>query len=198
MERRTSTLDLEVRAVDGKPDAPMIVGYAAVFGQMSEDLGGFREQIAPGAFTKALGGDVRALFNHDPNIVLGRTKSKTLRLAEDQKGLKIEIDPPNTAQSRSIIEALTRGDISQMSFGFRTIDDKWENIDGKIVRTLLNVELFDVSPVTFPAYPQTEAGLRSLDDSALNAFAEFRKKSEAKPETGPSARMKMLTLQASI
>lgn len=176
----------------------MIVGYAAVFGQLSEDLGGFREQIAPGAFTKTLGADVRALFNHDPNIVLGRTKSKTLRLAEDQKGLKIEIDPPNTAQSRSIIEALTRGDISQMSFGFRTIDDKWENIDGKIVRTLLNVELFDVSPVTFPAYPQTEAGLRSLDEKTLSAFAEFRKKSEAKTDTGPSARMKMLTLQASI
>jgi len=198
MERRTSTLDLEIRSADGKPDAPMIVGYAAVFNQLSEDLGGFREKIAPGAFTKTLGADVRALFNHDPNIILGRTKAKTLRLAEDQKGLQIEIDPPDTETARSILAALKRGDISQMSFGFETIDDLWENIDGKIVRTLLNVRLWDVSPVVFPAYPQTQAGLRSLDEAGLKSFAEFRKKTETKPDTGPSARMKMLTLQASI
>lgn len=189
MERRTSILDLELRAIDGDAEKPMIVGYAAVFNQLSDDLGGFREQIAPGAFTKALGNDIRALFNHDANIILGRTRSKTLRLSEDQKGLRIEIDPPNTATARSVVEALRRGDISQMSFGFRTIKDKWDNVAGKVVRTLIDLDLFDVSPVTFPAYPQTEVALRSLE--------EFQKQA-AQQNMGALARMKMLTVQASI
>ena len=191
MERRTSTLDLELRAA-GDDAPPVIFGYAAVFNQLSEDLGGFRERIAPGAFTKALGDDVRALFNHDPNIVLGRTRAKTLRISEDQKGLAIEIDPPDTPAAASLIESLRRGDISQMSFGFQTVEDQWDLIDGAMIRTLLDVRLFDVSPVTYPAYPQTEAALRSLD--------EFRKLSEshAKPDMGDIARMRLLTLQASV
>ncbi|MCK9994065.1 MAG: uncharacterized protein Dbin4_02585 [Alphaproteobacteria bacterium] len=189
MERRTSTLDLELRAA-GDDAPPVIFGYAAVFNQLSEDLGGFRERIAPGAFTKALGDDVRALFNHDPNIVLGRTRAKTLRISEDQKGLAIEIDPPDTPAAASLIESLRRGDISQMSFGFQTVEDQWDLIDGAMIRTLLDVRLFDVSPVTYPAYPQTEAALRSLD--------EFRKHSEPAKDMGDLARMKMLTMQASV
>lgn len=190
-ERRTSTVDMELRAA-GEGAPPVIFGYAAVFNQLSEDLGGFRERIAPGAFTKALGDDVRALFNHDPNIVLGRTRSKTLRISEDQKGLAIEIDPPATPAAASLIESLRRGDISQMSFGFQTVNDQWEMVDGAMVRTLMEVRLFDVSPVTYPAYPQTEAALRSLD--------EFRKLSlEIEPEnTGAPARMRMLAQLASI
>ena len=191
MERRTSTVDLEVRAA-GDDTPPVIFGYAAVFNQLSEDLGGFRERIAPGAFTKALGDDVRALFNHDPNIVLGRTRAKTLRISEDQKGLAIEIDPPQTPVALALMESLRRGDVSQMSFGFQTVNDQWDMIDGAMVRTLMEVRLFDVSPVTYPAYPQTEAALRSLD--------EFRKLSEppTHPDMGDLARMKMLTCQASV
>ena len=192
MERRTSIVDLEVRAGEGESAAPMIVGYAAVFNQLSEDLGGFRERIAPGAFTKALGDDVRALFNHDPNIVLGRTRSKTLRISEDAKGLAIEIDPPATPAALALLESMRRGDISQMSFGFVTVKDAWDMIDGTAIRTLIEARLFDVSPVTYPAYPQTEVALRSL--------AEFRKLSETPtlPDMGDLARMKMLTMQASI
>lgn len=161
-ERRGIPAEIEVRA-EGD-EAPVVSGYAAVFEAMSEDLGGFREKIAPGAFAKTLGGDVRALFNHDPNHVLGRTKAKTLRLFEDGRGLRFELTPPNTALARSVVESLRRGDVDQMSFGFRTISDRWDNErDGSVVRTLFEVELFDVSVVTFPAYPQTEAALRSLD-----------------------------------
>lgn len=189
MERRTSILDLEIRAADG--DAPPVIfGYAAVFNQLSENLGGFRERIAPGAFTKALSDDVRALFNHDPNIVLGRTRSKTLRLSEDKKGLAIEIDPPSTPAALALMESMRRGDVTQMSFGFQTVKDSWEVVDGEPVRTLIEARLFDVSPVTYPAYPQTEVALRSLD--------EFRQASQAQENTGDLARMKMLTQQASI
>ena len=195
MERRTSTVSLEIRASADEPAATMIVGYAAMFNQMSDDLGGFREVIAPGAFTKALDDDVRALFNHDANIVLGRTRSKTLRISQDEKGLAIEIDPPATAAAAALMESIRRGDISQMSFGFQTIKDKWEmNSSGEPLRTLLEVRLFDVSPVTYPAYSQTEVTLRSL--------AEFRKtvcaENISPQHMGAIARMKMLTSQAGI
>ena len=165
VERRHFVVPMEVRADAGGDDAPpKIVGHAAVFNQLSEDLGGFREKIAPGAFSKSIGGDVRAMFNHNPDMILGRTGAKTLTLSEDARGLAVEITPPDTETARHVIEALRRGDVTQMSFGFRTISDTWENEDGKIpVRTLNEVELFDVSPVTFPAYPQTDVAVRSLE-----------------------------------
>lgn len=154
--------DVEVRAA-GENEPPVISGYAAVFNELSEDLGGFREKIAPGAFAKTLGADVRALFNHDSNLVLGRTKSGTLKLAEDSRGLRVEFTPPDTATARHIVEAMKRGDVDQMSFGFVTRADKWEKDEEGPVRTLLDVELFDVSVVTYPAYPQTAAAVRSME-----------------------------------
>ena len=164
-ERRFYTCpDIELRAVDGDDDTQVLVGYAALFGQLSEDLGGFREKIAPGAFAKSLGGDVRALFNHDPNLIIGRTQAKTLVLTEDQRGLRVEISLPDTSVARDLMESVKVGNINQMSFGFRTISDHWEDINGEVVRTLIEVKLLDVSPVTFPAYPQTEIAKRSMDD----------------------------------
>jgi HK97 family phage prohead protease len=185
IERRSAASEIELRAEGDQAAIPRIVGYAAVFNQLSDELGGFREQIAPGAFTKSLGGDIRALFNHDPNRVLGRTRSKTLTLREDQKGLAVEIQPPDTAETRALVTAMQRGDVSQMSFGFYTRDAKWEEIDGKIVRTLLEVELFDVSVVTFAAYPQAEAALRSLEQWRSSL------KPPETPEAGLLSRMKM-------
>lgn len=143
--------------------APVLVGYAAVFDELSEEMWGFQERIAPGAFAKSLGGDVRALFNHDPNLILGRTRSKTLRIKEDQRGLLVEIDPPDTQLARDLVVSMRRGDVDQMSFGFRTKKDSWDEVNGKVIRTLIDVELFDVSPVTFPAYPQTDIAVRSLE-----------------------------------
>lgn len=164
IERRTLGAKIELR-MDGEGEAatPRIVGYAAVFNSLSEDLGGFREKIAPGAFKGSMDADVRALFNHDPSLILGRSRSGTLRMTEDQHGLAVEIDPPNTAAARSIMEALKRGDVDQMSFGFRTLGDAWDRSGDEIVRTLTAVELLDVSVVTYPAYPATEAAVRSLN-----------------------------------
>ncbi len=161
IERRAFPF-MEIRVDSG--EQPKIVGHAAVFDKLSVNLGGFREKIAPGAFANAIKkNDIRALWNHDPNFVLGRNKSKTLTLAEDEKGLAIEIVPPDAQWAKDLMETIRRGDVDQMSFGFRVIKDTWEFIEGKdSIRTLQEVELFDVSPVTFPAYPQTDVKVRSI------------------------------------
>lgn len=164
IERRyQSKLKIQKRE-DG---SPVIAGYVAVFDQLSVNLGGFREKIQRGAFANTIKtDDIRALLNHDPNNVLGRTKNNTLRLAEDEVGLVMEIDPPDTQTARDLVVSLERGDIDQGSFGFRVNlrGDRWEEDPntGTVIRTLLDVKLYDVSPVTFPAYPQTSVGLRSL------------------------------------
>ncbi|SDX45265.1 phage prohead protease, HK97 family [Marininema mesophilum] len=164
IERRAFPL-LEFRT-EGD-ESPKIRGYAAVFGKLSENLGGFREKIAPGAFDKTLkSADVRALWNHNPDYVLGRNKSGTLTMQEDERGLAIEIDPPDTSWARDLITSMKRGDINQMSFGFRTVSDNWEVRGKENVRTLEEVDLFDVSPVTYPAYPQTTIKARSLIQEA--------------------------------
>jgi hypothetical protein len=152
---------VELRAEEGDGQRS-IVGYAAVFNSLSEDLGGFRERIAPGAFAGAADADVRALFNHDPNLVLGRSTAGTLTLGEDEVGLKIRITPPDTQYARDVMALIERGDVSQMSFGFRTVKDDWEQGDGGTIRTLQQVSLYDVSPVTFPAYPATHVQMRDL------------------------------------
>lgn len=145
--------------MDGE-ESRKIYGYAAVFNSLSEDLGGFREVIAPGAFSETLDADVRALWNHDANFVLGRTKSGTLRMFEDDHGLRVEIDPPESAEW--IMDSMKRGDVDQMSFGFRVISDDWKMQDEQVIRTLEKVSLFDVSVVTYPAYPATDAAVRGL------------------------------------
>lgn len=157
-------------AADGK--SAKISGHAAKFDVPSEDLGGFVERVAPGAFAKTImSADIRALFNHDSNIVLGRNKAGTLRLSEDTAGLAIDIDAPDTQLVRDMVLApMRRGDVTQMSFGFITRNDKWAKVDGIWVRTLLEVDLFDVSPVTFPGYPQTDVAVRSMEDAIKAAI----------------------------
>lgn len=150
--------------VEESDDGVKIAGYAAKFNELSEEMMGFREKIAPGAFAASLerGDDVRALWNHNDDYVLGRTASGTLRLAEDDIGLKYEIDPPDTQWARDRIESIKRGDVNQSSFGFVVVTDDVTREDGNEIRTLLEVDLFDVSPVTYPAYPQTESEIRSF------------------------------------
>ena len=167
MERRFFEAErVEIRK--GKPGAASTIGgYAARFGVLSENLGGFREKIAPGAFAACLGDDIRALFNHDTNIVLGRTTAGTCRVMQDSKGLQYEIDLPDTQAARDLLIAIDRGDVTQSSFGFRVAPngDTWdEDESGVIVRTVTKVaRLYDVSPVTIPAYPDASVGKRSLD-----------------------------------
>lgn len=158
----------EIRTLED--NTTKITGYAAVYNQLSDDLGGFREKIKKGFFTPVLGNDVRALINHDSNLVMGRTKSKTLLLDEDKNGLKVEIFPADTSYERDLIMHMKRGDVDQMSFQFITEKDEWDNSDlNNIIRTLiLAKELWDVSVVTFPAYPQTKAETNSARQILIN------------------------------
>jgi HK97 family phage prohead protease len=149
-------------------DAKKIEGHAALFNTKSQPIFGFRERIQPGAFAKTIQeSDIRALFNHDPNIVLGRNKSGTLELSEDSKGLYMRITPPDTQAARDVIEMVRRGDVSQCSFGFRCMKDSWSIDDGESLRDIHEARLFDVSPVTYPAYTETECQVRSDVQQAL-------------------------------
>ncbi|MFA5423831.1 MAG: HK97 family phage prohead protease [Phycisphaerae bacterium] len=175
----------EIRLSDG--DKPKIVGYAAVFEKLSEllGIGDFREKIAKGAFAETIiNDDIRALVDHDSSRILGRNKAGTLVLREDDTGLMSEIMPPDTTIGRDIVQSIKRGDITGMSFGFRTISDIWETIDGIAIRTLRKVQLFDVSPVTFPAYPDTSVAVRSLE--------QWKKETEIiRPSAVESMRMRL-------
>lgn len=176
----------------------VVVGHAAVFNSLSEDLGGFREKIMPGAFDDVLKNDVRAYFNHDPNYLLGRTSAGTLRLSVDEKGLRYELDVPNTTAGRDLKENLRLGNITQSSFAF-TIGrdgDSWErNEDGADIRIINKVNrLYDVSPVSLPAYP-------SANDLALAQRSNFldkektRKKNEQEYETNSLLNLKINLLK---
>lgn len=161
LERRIIGCEIEKR----DDEKPRIIGHAAVFNSVT-DLGFFREKVAPGAFTKSIKeDDVRALYNHDSNYVLGRNTAGTLILAEDERGLKVEIYPPETQWAKDLLTSIERGDISQMSFGFTVDKESWERGDKNEpdLRTLEAVKLWDVSPVTFPAYPETDVAVRSHD-----------------------------------
>ncbi len=186
IERRT--FPIELRVDQGEGETSHIRGMAAVYDSLSEDLGGFREQIQRGAFKKTLkdGADVRALFNHDPNFVLGRTRSKTLTLADELDGLAMEVEPPDTQWARDLMVSMGRGDINQMSFAFQTVKDKWEpQEDGSQIRTLLEVKLFDVSVVTYPAYPQTSAKVRSQIEQLLSSYLPDEPGQTHSPEPEP-------------
>ena len=175
----------ELRAIqpaEGESGPPKIGGYAAVFNMRSDLLGGsFIEEIAPGAFDGVMTQDVRALFNHNPNYLLGRTKSGTLKLSLDSRGLHYEIDLPDTQTVRDLVMTpLMRGDMTGSSFTMLVAEDEWRQEGDVIVRTIHRIsELRDVGPVAFPAYPDATAGQRSLDawkqaqNEGLEARGEF-------------------------
>lgn len=148
------------RRTDEKPE---IVGHAAVFNREANIGGWFIESVAPGAFKRAIAeDDVRSLFNHDANYILGRNRAGTLKLSEDDTGLMTVTTPPDTTYARDLLLSIERGDISQMSFGFRVTKQEWDETGDFLKRKIMEVELFDISPVTFPAYTQTDVGLRSV------------------------------------
>ena len=173
MEKKTNKKELrmlplkEIR-INESDGGTCIEGHAAVFDSWSETLGGtfpFKEKVRKGAFAESIGrDDIRALFNHDPNYVLGRNRAGTLELVEDDVGLRVRITPPDTSWARDITTSIRRGDISQMSIGFVVEDDEWSSKDGIDTRELKKVRLFDVSPVTFPAYTATDVGVRAMQE----------------------------------
>ena len=165
-ETRNFDADFEVRE---SGDGMTFVGYAAKFNSRSENLGGFVETIQPGAFRRSLRSrnDVKLLVNHDAGRVLASTRSGTMRLAEDNIGLRVEADLPNTTDGRDMAELLRRGDLSSMSFGFSVIKDSWSS-DGT-ERALESVRLFEASIVAFPAYQATEASVRAYEQLAIRA-----------------------------
>lgn len=154
-----------VRSESGK-ELPVIRGYAAVWGSLSTDLGGFRERFTLGAFAEtAKDDDVRALFSHDTGKVLGRNRAGTLKLQEDAKGLAVEIYPPDTSAGRDAVESVRRRDITGMSFAFNVAPGgaSWAHEGDYEVRTVKKAKLKEVSIVAFPAYPDTSVACRSLD-----------------------------------
>lgn len=184
-ERRFTTVRVEVRAAS---DKRTVGGYAAVFESPSQNLGGFREQIAPGAFNRAAskgwpgfdGTGVLALFNHDSNMVLGRSTAGTLRLDIDAQGVRYDVDVPQSRED--VYEAIQRGDVAKSSFAFITEPDgdEWSTDDtGFPIRTLTQVRLGDVSAVTSPAYLDSSVGLRSLAKHFDAPIEDVKKLSEA-------------------
>jgi len=163
-----NSMAVEVRDQDGQP---VITGYAAVYHQADDPgtefelLDNYVERIMPGAFDNALetGQDVRGLFNHDPNQVLGRTGAGTMTLSADSIGLRYDIIVPDTQLGRDVATSISRGDVTGSSFSFKVADGGAEiRKDGdKTIRELRSVNLFDAGPVTFPAYSGSSAGLRA-------------------------------------
>lgn len=179
IERRTFPFDAGTVELRQDGDSPSGINwYAALFDQLSEDLGGFRERIGRRAFSKSLQDrEVRALINHDPNLILGRSGNGSLKLGVDLRGLHAETSIPDTSYARDLIVNVRNGNISGGSFMFVATRDRWdmETVEGieekQMIRTVQEARLYDVSLVSFPAYPATEgsASLRSL-------AAEWRKK----------------------
>ena len=179
MERRFLSGNFELRNIDDAEKPTVISGTGAVFNKLSDPLMRakigkkiveVREQIDPKAFDEVMktDPDVVGLFNHDPNIVLGRTRNKTMELRLTDEALEYNITPPDTQYVRDVVlTPMVRKDILQSSFGF-SIDrvgkgESYEEKDGIVIRTILNIaELKDMSPVTFPAYPDTKSIVRSL------------------------------------
>jgi HK97 family phage prohead protease len=191
-EAREIVEPLELRAApEGSTSPGTIVGYAAVFNRYSLDLGFFREKVAPGAFTDALKRcDVRCLRNHEPESILGRTSAGTLRLVQDEIGLRIECDLPNTQIGRDTAESIGRGDIQGQSFAFSTAIDQWDYSSEPWQRTVVEIaELYDVGPVTFPAYEDTSVAVRSY------AAARAKREAPSAPPDPPTPPLHLIEIE---
>lgn len=152
-------------------DTPHISGYFAVFNSIYEIAPGMTESIAPGAFSRTLAGDVRALVNHDTTLVLGRTKAGTLKLSEDSHGLWGDVAVnPNDSDAMNLYERVKRGDVDQCSFGFEIVHEETDfREDGSIHWTITEVNLHEVSACTFPAYEATNISAREKQRDAMRA-----------------------------
>ncbi|KAB2700296.1 HK97 family phage prohead protease [Ochrobactrum sp. Kaboul] len=173
IEKRSGSLGVETRAEDSKR---VLTGYAIIWNSNTTIGDYFVERIAPGAFSGSIGGDILALLHHDSGRVLGRTKSNTLRLKEDARGLHVEIDVPNTTDGNDLWELVERGDITGMSFGMRVTKQEWDDTGAIPHRTILEAELFEVTATPTPAYEDTHLAKRSLDAWRAEADATIARR----------------------
>jgi len=176
-ETREMTQEIQIReAEDGKRT---LSGYAVKWGRKSHVLGyfrKFREQFQKGAFSDSLiEDDQRFLWSHDPSKVLGRTKNGTLRLEEDDIGLRFELDLPDTTLGEDAYKSIKRGDVDGVSFGFQMISHDLDEDDDMPLRTITKARLLEVSAVAFPAYPDSEVSARGYDP-LKEEFEELRAK----------------------
>ena len=185
LERRVLTAeDVELRLIPVGGQL-RLTGYAAKYEKWSQDLGGFREKIRAGAFEAALKTeDVRCLKNHNPDLLLGRTASGTMKLTSDTVGLRFETDLPDTVLGRDTATEIKRGDLSGCSFAFRAKTDEWNYLpDGKAERTIIDVQhLYDVGPVTYPAYPDTSVAVRAMEEKRAEALLTAVEPPPAEPK----------------
>lgn len=171
-KKETRTFDItNVEKRDGENQSLKVSGYAAVFNSKTSIGEYFDEMISPGAFSRTLSenGDIRALINHNFDKLIGRTKSGTLILSEDERGLKFEIDLPNTTYATDLAVSMARGDINQCSFGFFATEESWDYSIEPALRTVNEAELFEISIVSIPAYENTEVALvrsKEIDENA--------------------------------
>lgn len=166
IEKRSVMEAPEIRA---EGEGRKVAGFAVRYNSETVIGGYFRERFAPGAFSEAIKGDVRALFNHDSSKVLGRTKAGTLRLKEDESGLSYDVDLPDTTVGRDLEVSMERGDIDGSSFAFNAIREEWDESEEMPLRTIYEASLKEVSPVTFPAYEDSAIALRSREDARTEA-----------------------------
>lgn len=193
IEKRGGSLGVEKRAAD---DKRTLTGYAAVFNSDTTIGDYFVERIAPGAFGRSIrDGDVRALVDHDMGRVIGRTRSGTLRLSEDERGLKIEVDVPDTTDGNDLWTLVERGDVSGMSFGFRVTKQDWDETGDMPIRTIHEVELYEVSAVAWPAYDDTTLAKRSLEEMRKEAEA-VREAEEKRRHDAVAARRRIAERKA--
>ncbi len=165
-ERRFFSEPVGFEKREGGVDENVIEGYAAVFNKDSEDFGGWHERIAPGAFSEVLKDNAVALFNHDMNLVLGRN-GVNLKITEDATGLKYRLKLPDTSFAKDLRQLIKDEIIHESSFAFTVAAQEWKHTDKQpSVRTITKVKrLYDVSPVTRPAYKDATVGARNFEAS---------------------------------
>jgi HK97 family phage prohead protease len=200
-EQRNNRLKVEVRATgEGESQKKKIVGYAVKWDQLSDPIWGyFQERFRKGAFANHLKSnpDVIGDWQHDMAEIMGRTAANTLTVEEDDIGLKYEIDPPSWAEKH--IESIERGDVTGSSFIFRAIKTEWDDSNPDMeIRTVIEAELIEVSPVTFPAYPQSEAGVRSAQRVLESHAAEIKAAEDKKGQLGYALRKNKLNLVSKL
>lgn len=163
-ELRTFTEGLELRFAQDENKVTTTQGYACLFDNVTSIGGYFQERFTKGAFSNSLGErDVVSLHSHDNGRPLGRMSRGTLRISEDDKGLRFENDLPDTQDGRDLATSIERGDIEGMSFRFHALKEEWDETQDPPMRTVIEAELYEITYTAFPAYPDTEVGMRSLE-----------------------------------